>query len=249
MLRFKEYLRASRHRLENDLGTDPRRRFFSPAYYSQYLVTVPLLRQYARGKLIDLGCGSMPYRQFIELQVSAYDSLEFFPSNVPVTYVGDMQAMPMIPDASYNTAISLEVLEHVPDPFRAVREVYRILKHDGIFIVSVPHLSRLHMEPHDYYRYTQYGVRRLLESAGFELIVLEKRGGLFSFLGHQVATIVLGVCWGVPVLKTIAWFLNSWLITRLSYQLDQWLDPSGVYAMSYTAVAMKAQAKPIGGAV
>lgn len=240
-MRLKSYLRASRHQLEADLGVNPRRRFFSPAYYSQYQLTMPLMQRFAYGRLIDLGCGSMPYQQFIRGQVSNYDSLETFPTHVPVTYVGDIQNMGMIAAASYDTAICLEVLEHVPDPFGAVREVYRILKPQGVFIVSVPHLSRLHMEPHDYYRFTQYGCRYLLESAGFQVDILDKRGGLCSFLGNQIATVLLGLFWRVPILKEVIWFLNSWLVTRLAYKLDGVLDPTGVYAMGYTAVAYKSE--------
>jgi SAM-dependent methyltransferase len=240
MLRLKEYLRVNRHLLEKELGTDPRRQFFSPAYYSQYQCTVPLLQRHACGRLIDLGCGSMPYRQFVEPRVSAYDSLEFFPSaDAAVTYLGDIQDMCMIADSTYDTAVCLEVLEHVPDPFRAAQEIHRILKSTGILIMSVPHLSRLHMEPHDYYRFTHYGLRHLLESVGFHITSLEARGSLFSFLGHQVATVWLGLVWRVPVVKEVSWFLSSWLVTRLAYHLDQQLDTTGIYAMGYTVVAHK----------
>ena len=162
MLQIKEWIRENRHRLEREIGTSPRRRFFSPAYYSQYDVTVPLMQRFVRGRLIDLGCGSMPYLQFIADRVSAYDSLELFPSDSAVTYLGDIQNMHMINDGTYDSAICLEVLEHVPDPVRAMREIYRILNSNGVLILSLPHLSRLHSEPHDYYRFTHYGLRHLL---------------------------------------------------------------------------------------
>lgn len=239
MLRLKEYLRASRTQLESDLGIDPKRQYFSPAYYSQYRVTLPLLQRAVRGRLIDLGCGAMPYRQFLESLVTQYDSLEFFPSSAAVTYVGDIQNMTMIADSAYDTAICLEVLEHVPHPLRALDEICRILKPGGVFIVSVPHLSRLHMEPNDFFRFTQYGLRRILEDGGFDVSTLKIRGGLFSFIGNQVSTLLLGLCWRIPIVKDLAWFLNGWLITRPAVWLDGLLDPSGVYAMGYTAVAAR----------
>lgn len=236
---LKEWVRENRHRLEEELGTSPRRRFFSPAYYSQYQLTLPLMRRYVSGRLIDLGCGSMPYKSLIADRVNAYDSLDAYPHSSELTYVGDIQNMSMIAAETYDSAICLEVLEHVPDPFRAAAEILRILKPGGILVLSVPHLSRLHGEPHDYYRFTRYGVRRLLEKSGFTVLSLETRGGLFSFLGHQVATLVLGVVWRVPLVKNVIWFLNSWLVTRAAYKLDQIVDTSGIYAMGYTAVARK----------
>ena len=234
----KEWIRQNRHRLERDLGTSPQRRFFSPAYYSQYELTVPIMRRFVRGSLIDLGCGSMPYRQSVADLVTTYDSLDFFPST-QVTYTGDIQNMTMIEPESYDSAICLEVLEHVPDPFQALTEIYRILKRKGTLIVSVPHLSRLHSEPHGYYRFTRYGIQHLLEKAGFTVLVLEKRGGLFCFIGHQLATLLLGTVWTVPILKDIVWFLNSWLVTRAAWRIDRILDASGIYAMGYTVAACK----------
>jgi SAM-dependent methyltransferase len=140
--------------------------------------------------------------------------------------------------------VCLEVLEHVPDPFQAVREIHRILKEGGILIVSVPHLSRLHDEPHDYYRYTRHGLRYLLEQNGFDIQVLEQRGGLFSFLGHQLSTLVLGLVWRIPLLRQMAWFINSWLVVRGADLLDRHLDRSGIFALGYTVVARKQSVSP-----
>ena len=241
---MQNWIRTNRKRLEHDILDTPRRPFFSPVYYGQYRVTLPLLKKYAHGRLIDLGCGDMPFRALLADQIKSYDSLDFFPRSDQVTYVGDIQHMDMIPSDTYDTAVCLEVLEHVPDPFMAVREIQRILKAGGTLIVSVPHLSRLHDEPHDYYRYTRHGLRYLLEQNSFRIQILERRGGLFSFLGHQVSTLVLGLVWRIPVLRQLAWFLNSWLVVRGADFLDRHLDRSGIFALGYTVVASKPIAHP-----
>ena len=245
---IKAWLRSNRQKLERDLAQSRRRRYFSPAYYSQYDITLPLILQHAQGRLIDLGCGDMPFRKLIEPRVTAYDSLDYFPRSKSITYVADIQAMSTIEDNTYDTAICLEVLEHVPDPFRAGREIHRIVRPGGILILSVPHLNRLHEEPHDYYRFTHYGLRTLLEKSGFTVTALKKRGGLFSFLGHQIATLALTSVWQIPLLRDLIWFLNSWLVTRLFYRLDQILDPTGIYAIGYSAVACKRRDEPTGPA-
>lgn len=236
---MEAFLRRNRQALERDLADSPAKQYFSPAAYSQYTVTLPLLKRYARGRLIDLGCGDMPFRTFVAGQVEAYDSLDYFPRRADVTYVADIQDMRLIAAETYDSALCVEVLEHVPDPFRAAREIHRILKCEGVLVLSVPHLSRLHDEPHDYYRYTRHGVRQLLEQAGFDLVALEPRGGLFSFLGHQFSTTLLGLVWGIPILQQAMWFMNSWLVTRLCVWLDRHLDRSGLFALGYSAVARK----------
>ncbi len=237
--RLQSFIRNGRQSLERDLAASPRKQYFSPAAYSQYAVTLPLLIQVAQGRLIDLGCGNMPFRSFVSAQVAGYDSLDLFPRRTDVTYVGDVQAMPMVPSNAYDTALCLEVLEHVPNPCAAVGEIWRVLKPGARLVMSVPHLSRLHDEPHDYYRYTRHGVRHLLEQAGFEVVILVKRGGLLSFLGHQVSTTLLGLTWGVPLLRDLTWFLNEWLVTRPCWWLDEQLDHAGLFALGYSAVAQK----------
>ncbi|HLF24924.1 MAG TPA: class I SAM-dependent methyltransferase [Anaerolineae bacterium] len=237
----RDIVALNRRKIERDLRDSPRRRYFSAILLGQYRVTVPLIQKYATGALIDLGCGVMPYRSFIEDHVSRYDSLDPRPQLPGITYQADIQAMAQILDATYDSAICLEVLEHVPEPFKAMAEIYRILKPGGILIVSVPHLSRLHEEPYDFFRFTRYGLMSLFQTAGFEVVQIVLRGGLFSFLSHQVSTITLGLTWSIPLVRTVVFFLNEWLCVRPSYFLDAHLDRSGIFALGYTCVVRKPQ--------
>jgi SAM-dependent methyltransferase len=233
------YFKLMRRKVEEALLHSPQRHLFSPVAYAQHRVTRPLVQQYAAGRLIDLGCGDMPYRAVISGQVSAYESLDFYPRRPDVTYTADLQEMLMLPDGGYDSALCLEVLEHIPNPFKAVAEIARILKPGGVVVVSVPHLHRLHDEPHDYYRFTAHGLRFLLEQAGLEVLALETCGGLLTFIGQQVSTVLITLTWGVPVLRQVAWFLNAWLVTRPCFALDRCLDRAGLFAQGYAAAARK----------
>ena len=213
--------------------------YFSPAYLSQYRITLPLIQKFASGKLIDVGCGDTPFRDYISDRISDYDSLDLYPRRPDITYKADIQDMAIIGDETYDSALCLEVLEHVPDPLKALTEIYRILKIGGVLILSVPHLSRLHDEPADYYRFTKYGLRHMLEHTGFRIVALEHRGGLLSFLGHQIATFWLAAFWRVPILKYFVWHLNAWLVTRFLFAVDQFVNPEGIFAMGYSVVAKK----------
>lgn len=234
---IEDYIKKHRADIEKQLTNSPKKKYLSPAIYSQYQITLPLIKLIARGNLIDLGCGNMPFRAFIERQVTAYHGLDKFPTTPSVTYEADIQNMSIIADQSYDVALCIEVLEHVPNPRLAIREVRRILRLGGNAIITVPHLSRLHDEPYDYYRYTKYGLEYLLSSEGLKVIQLVKRGGIFSFLGHQLSTILVGIAWGVPGLRQLVWWINSWLVTRLCFNLDAIFDKRGIFAMGYTVVA------------
>ena len=79
----------------------------------------------------------------------------------------------------------------------------------------------------------------MLTQAGFEVVELRSKGGLFCFLGHQFSTLLLGVVWGVPGIRQIVWQMNKWLITKPLYALDRVLDRKGLFALGYVVAARK----------
>ncbi len=233
------YLKRSRQALERELAGSPRKHYFSAAAYSQLAVSLPLARTYLTGRLLDVGCGDMPFRAELTPQLTAYDGLDPFPRSDRVRYVADAQDMGVIDSSAYDSVLCLEVLEHVPDPFRAMAEIGRVLRPGGALVLSVPHLSRLHDLPHDYFRYTRHGVEQLMAHGGLEIVELRVRGGLLTFLSHQLSTVALGLVWGVPVLRDLVWFLNRWLVVAPAWALDRVLDRQGLFALGYTVAARK----------
>ncbi len=98
--------------------------------------------------------------------------------------VGDVMAM-RIPDASYDAVLCLAVLEHVPRPWDAMREMRRVLKPGGLLMLYVPFLSPYHAMPGyygDFFRYTEDGLRSLC--AGMEDIRIAPVRGPVETLTH-----------------------------------------------------------------
>ena len=236
---MEDLLRRNRQRVDEETRNGDRRRYFSPATYAAYQPTVSAILTHAHGRVIDVGCGDMPYKTVILQRATQYDTIDVERRVPDVKYVADVGDMSIVGDASYDTAVCLFVLEHVPDPFRAMGEIARILVEGGSLILTVPHLSRLHEEPNDFYRYTKYGVRALVERAGLEVIEITPLGGLFSFLGQQLSVVFVCSVWHIPVLKRIAFFINSWLCVRPCHWLDRVLDRRKIFALSYLCVARK----------
>jgi SAM-dependent methyltransferase len=232
-------IKENREKINQDLRDPDQRKFFSPATYAQYQATFPVISQYAHGKLIDIGCGDMPYKNIILNKVNRYDTIDVERRVPDVKFLGDIHNMDVLKDKSYDTAVCLEVLEHVQNPFKALEEIYRILRKDGYLILSVPHLSRLHEEPHDYFRYTKYGLRSSIENAGFKILSITPSGGLFCFLGHQFSTVFLCPFWHIPIIRQIFFFLNKWLCVKSCFFLDNIFDRDKIFALGYTVTAQK----------
>jgi SAM-dependent methyltransferase len=75
--------------------------------------------------------------------------------------VGDALHLP-VRDGSLDVVAMVEVLEHVPDPWRAVEEARRVLRPGGVLLGSAPLVWPIHGDPHDYFRFTDAGLRVLL---------------------------------------------------------------------------------------
>ena len=71
--------------------------------------------------------------------------------------------------ASLQAVVSTGMLEHVAEPSRVLTEVRRVLRDGGLVYLEVPFLQGYHADPDDYWRFTQNGLRLLLEQSGFDV--------------------------------------------------------------------------------
>ncbi len=83
-----------------------------------------------------------------------------------------------VADASFDTALLCEVIEHLERPVAVLREALRVLKTNGTLIISIPFLFPLHADPHDYQRWTERKIRSVLQEVGFSEIHIATMGGV-----------------------------------------------------------------------
>jgi len=194
--------------------------------------------QYLQGSVLDDGCGQAPYLEIIKKYSETLVLLDHNPSHRGLNVCADVCMLPFR-DGSFDSVLSLQVLEHVPDPFMAIQEAGRALKHGGVLLLSVPHLSRLHELPHDYFRYTENGLRELALRADLEVIQIEPTGGLLLFIGHQFSVAFLTSFWKIKILRSFLIKFNKVFITKLIVRLDKLLGFPSLFPQGYAMVTKK----------
>jgi SAM-dependent methyltransferase len=175
----------------------------------------------ARGRAVDIGCGEQPIRNVFDGRVTSIIGLDHPRTIHPddrVEVFGTALDLPFREEA-FDTALCFQVLEHVPEPLQLLSEARRVLRPGGHLILTAPHIWNVHEAPHDYFRYTEYGLAHLLRRAGLEVVEVRAMAGYFVtagarlcyFLGHFDR-------WGLQVLVRPLYFLiqgSSWILDRL----------------------------------
>jgi SAM-dependent methyltransferase len=105
--------------------------------------------------------------------------------NISPTVAPDILAdgahIPLAAEA-IDTVFCNATLEHVKNPMQVMQELSRVLRPAGVLLLGVPFLYRIHSAPNDFWRFTEYQVRRMAEETGLEIESMERVGLLFTVL-------------------------------------------------------------------
>lgn len=100
-------------------------------------------------------------------------------------------------DATFDSIICTEVIEHVRDPQAAINELHRVGKSGGLLYLTAPMHWGLHYEPYDYFRFTKYGLASMLERAGFQVLETRQIGGLFAVISGRLSDLVVNLLYRI----------------------------------------------------
>lgn len=147
--------------------------FVNPFYFARsglYKNIFALLPNLS-GKLLDIGCGRKPYESMCN--VDKYIGLEIDDAGNRLRDYADVfydgKTIPF-DDNYFDSIISNQVFEHVFNPDEFLQEINRVLKADGVFLLTVPFVWDEHEQPYDYARYSSFGLKHILNKNGFEII-------------------------------------------------------------------------------
>ncbi len=209
-------------------------------------------------KVLDVGAGTSPYRAFFSHCVyKAHDfgllSREHMRDREAygkIDYRSDILSIP-VEDASFDAVICTEVLEHVPEPVMALRELQRILRQGGLLLLTAPLGSGIHQEPYHFYGgFTPYWYERFLSESGFVGIRVDANGGFFKHYGQESirfaktsspwkidASKGVKFCWSLLWVISLPIFLI--FLPIVGYLLDPF-DKDRLFTVGYFVTASKA---------
>jgi SAM-dependent methyltransferase len=195
-----------------------------------------------KGRVVDLGCGDSPYRDIILQVADEYYGVDHPRSAYKNTFVcvaADLTEPLPFKAGAFDTVVSFQVLDDLPEPAKYLSECFRIMKPGGFIFLTVPFMWKIHEEPHDYYRFTKYGLQYLLKKGGYENIAVEE---------------IYAGFWGMWLLKfnyytarflrkwnKYAWYVLWWATQTIAMLLDKFTcSEAKAEATHYAVRAQKA---------
>lgn len=209
----------------------------SPSNILLYEASKKALAEWAQDKLIlDAGAGRLAYRELIKQFAAKYTSSDFMQTHPDLDVVTDIEDMPF-KTGQFEVVFCSQVLEHVPHPWLAFGEIHRVLKKNGVAIITVPMLGYIHNAPYDFFRYTEFGLKNMAEDAGFTVKELAAIGGFFSFLGYVRSTLIMPL-FGLPLVGDVIFWTN-YLCAKLDIFLDTVVPNKRIFPLNYLLVVHK----------
>lgn len=196
-----------------------------------------VVRRYARGALLDLGCGAVPLYECYRKQVSGVTCLDWSQSGHlqrHIDVVHDLNEPLPFEDANFDTLLVTDVLEHILHPERLWDEMARVLRPEGHLILAVPFLYWIHEEPYDYHRFTEHKLRDFCTSRQLEPVELQAYGGVAEVLADLLAKTLRGAPW-----LCAAFVSAASLACRLSRSDTASRNGAQLFPLGYVLVAQK----------
>jgi SAM-dependent methyltransferase len=218
-------------------------------------LTILALVQHASNQLhqgmniLDVGAGDCPYKSLfshVEYKSTDFAQTTEHHAYQEIDYICPADALP-VSEKSFDAILCTEVLEHVSHPQKVLTEFHRVLKQGGQLFVTTPFLFPLHEEPYDFYRYTPYALKQLLQETGFEVVFLTSRGGWVATVASTLGRDILRpsrenvLAYGLFFLPLFALpiLLMRIIPPRMLAWLDKTLDKEQKYTLGYAFHAIK----------
>lgn len=201
---------------------------------------IALLGNNIVGKTLDVGCGTKPYQHLFRSDV--YIGLEYDTGidseKKKADYYYDGKVFPF-KNGEFDSIITNQVLEHIFNPDEFLNEINRVLKINGILLLTVPFVWDEHEQPFDYARYSSFGLKSLLEKYDFEIIKNIKSVNDFRVLAQLFNDYIYKITHKNILLKNISLILIMMPVTILGIMISKILPANNDLYLDNVVLAKK----------
>jgi SAM-dependent methyltransferase len=203
----------------------PNRKAYNWLIYDNFDSWLERFKGHYKGHIYDLGCGELPYKQWLLKYASAYTGVDWSGTlhELKADVIADLNKPLPIEGGVADTILSLSVMEHLQEPRVFLGESHRILKRGGTMILQVPFMWGEHEAPYDYYRYTRFGLQYLFTQAGFGEVQVYPSTGFWTMwivkFNYQTRKLIRGP-W--PLHLIISGLFR--LVWAADQRIARWLD-------------------------
>lgn len=223
------------------MGTTPERRIKPKIYQRGYLFLKKLAADLERERdnlilspnsiMLDVGAGNSPYHGFFREKVKRVISLDRTILG-KATVLGDAEKIPF-KDRSMDFILCTQALEHIQNPWEAIREIYRVLNFGGTVFLSTHGIWEIHPSPKDYWRFNPDGFESMFRNYK-DVRIIPNGGDFLCFF--QLANLLVGKFFhGLLKLPVFA----IWLINNILGIVADKYSGKGRLAINYLIVAKK----------
>ena len=153
----------------------------------------------AGSRILDAGAGEQQYKKFCaHLDYVSQDFAEYKPENLPeglqmgswnygvLDIISDIAKIPE-KDKSFDVIMCTEVFEHIVNPREALDEFERLLKPNGMLIITAPFCSLTHFAPYHFYTgFSRYFYEEELNKRNFEILEITPNGNYFEYIAQEL---------------------------------------------------------------
>lgn len=233
-VKYNGRLIANRDRTEVGVGS----RLIADMIAEFYSRELPI---HAKGSLLDLGCGKVPlyivYKDLAD-QITCVDWGNTLHKNQHLDFECDLTQPLPFNDGKFDTIILSDVLNHLPEAQLIWSEMARVLAPGGKLILNTPFYYWLNEMPYDYYRYTEFALRRFAERVGLTILSLDCVGGAPEIMTDIFAKQIIRVpVIGRPLASLAQWNVMFWRRRREEHKSSSRAGRN--FPFYYTLIAKK----------
>lgn len=190
--------------------------FINPFFISRRGLAKEIRKKskYINGKVIDVGCGSKPYKNFFEY--NEYIGIDLKKNNKShldeVDQIFDGINIPFEKN-TFDSFICSQVFEHVFDLNNLLKSIHAVLKNKGKGLITIPFIWDEHEQPYDYARYTTFGIEDILKKSGFKILSINKINNNFSIIFQLISLYIYKI---IPNSKFIHLFFTFFVFSLLN---------------------------------